>query len=55
MLGRVWFLPTLYYTQLRHSLGLTRKWYDHVDNGVVLGALPMKQYVSSLHSVRENC
>ncbi|GAB6027034.1 hypothetical protein CHUAL_013763 [Chamberlinius hualienensis] len=45
--ARVTFYPTLFYNLLMEKVS-KRRWYDHIDNTVILGALPFKTMNSEL-------
>lgn len=41
MLSRIAFYPTLMYNVILEKIG-TRRWYDRIDEHVILGALPFR-------------
>jgi atypical dual specificity phosphatase len=41
MLSRLAFYPTLLYNVVLHQSGV-RRWYDRIDETVILGALPFR-------------
>lgn len=46
---RCLFPPTLAYSLVRHRLSEEWRWWDHVDETVVLGALALPRWVRRLH------
>lgn len=49
---RVMFLPTLAWTMLLHrAMPDQRRWYDRVDQRVIIGALPLKRHLDTLARV----
>ena len=49
---KIMFLPTLAWTLLLHQLMPdTRRWYDRVDDRVIIGALPLKRHLDTLARV----
>jgi atypical dual specificity phosphatase len=52
MLLKVFFYPTLLWTILLHRLlPDQRRWYDRVDERIIIGALPLKSQLDSLARV----
>ncbi|KAF5280431.1 hypothetical protein FQR65_LT03240 [Abscondita terminalis] len=47
MFARISFFPTLLYNVVLEKCGI-RRWYDRIDDIVVLGALPFPAYTSKL-------
>ena len=44
---KVMFWPTLFWTMLLHkSMPEQRRWYDRIDERVIIGALPLKRQVA---------
>lgn len=41
VLARVLFFPSLAYNVMMEKIS-SRQWYNHVDNHVILGALPLR-------------
>lgn len=42
MFGRVTFYPTLFYNVVMEKI-TSRRWYDRIDDHIILGALPFKR------------
>jgi len=51
LLGRFLFFPTLVWNALLHQLIPNRRWWDSIDDHVVLGALPFRSHVAQLQSI----
>ncbi len=49
LIARTLFVPTLVWNLLLVRLIPARRWWDHVDPQVILGALPFTAHVSRLH------
>jgi len=53
LVGRVMYLPTLYYNVLwiRYGLSFNRnhKWWNYIDSNVILGALPFRVDIPKLY------
>ncbi|XP_059618722.1 phosphatidylglycerophosphatase and protein-tyrosine phosphatase 1 [Phlebotomus argentipes] len=47
MFARVSFYPTLFYNVFMEKV-TTRRWYDRIDNNVILGALPFRSMTQDL-------
>uniref|UniRef100_A0A7S0NT14 Protein-tyrosine-phosphatase n=1 Tax=Calcidiscus leptoporus TaxID=127549 RepID=A0A7S0NT14_9EUKA len=46
------FIPTLYWTMLLHRcMPEQRRWYDRIDERVIIGALPLKRQLAALAHV----
>ena len=45
---RLLFRPTLLYNQIMHRLRPARRWWDRVDEHVIVGALPLPHHVDGL-------
>jgi atypical dual specificity phosphatase len=41
MFARITFYPSLFYNMLMEKVS-TRRWYDRIDETVILGALPFR-------------
>lgn len=41
MFARVTFIPTLVYNVVLEKV-TARRWYDRIDNSIILGALPFR-------------
>lgn len=46
-IARVTFLPTLYYNMFMEKIS-SRRWYDRIDENVILGALPFPHQTQKL-------
>ena len=53
MFARITFLPTLAYNVAMERLS-ARRWYDRIDNKVILGALPFRSDYTKEMVEREN-
>ena len=53
MFARITFLPTLAYNVAMERLS-ARRWYDRIDNKVILGALPFRSDYTKNMVEREN-
>ena len=53
MFARITFLPTLAYNVAMERIS-TRRWYDRIDNKVILGALPFRSDYTRDMVEREN-
>ena len=47
MLARCAFLPTLMYNMAMVKVG-GRRWYDRIDETIIVGALPFKHHVTKV-------
>lgn len=47
MFARVTFIPTLVYNVVLEKV-TARRWYDRIDNSIILGALPFRNMADSV-------
>lgn len=51
MLARLSFYPTLFYNVLMEKI-TPRRWYDRIDDTVILGALPFPSLTTKVRMMR---
>lgn len=49
MFARVTFYPSLFYNMFMEKVS-TRRWYDRIDETVILGALPFQSMTKQVNS-----
>lgn len=51
MLARVSFYPTLFYNVMMEKV-TARKWYDRIDENMILGALPFRSMAAKVNMTK---
>ena len=47
IMARALFFPSLAYNVIMEKVS-TRQWYNHIDNDVILGALPLRYKIQEV-------